>query len=92
MRAAVKFSSRYCSWFRSRCTTEIQLNTHLDLLGPRNGDDIFSLRKEPCERHLSRRRVVLFSNLLKFFYQLQDLGEVFLRVSVYQSYKMNILP
>jgi len=45
-----------------------------------NGNDILSLGQNPCQRDLPSGSIVFLPNLLQTVRDLQDIGEVFLRV------------
>ena len=51
---------------------------YLDLLRPRNWNDIVPLSKKPGEAHLPRGRILLLSEILQALDELKDVGKVFL--------------
>lgn len=55
-------------------------NTDLGLPGPRNGGDVLTLLKQPCQGNLSGRRIVLLAKRADGIDNLEDLGEVLPRV------------
>ena len=64
---------------------EMENVAHLHLRRPRDRHDVLSLREEPRQRNLPRARVVALADLLQPVCELDDVGEVLLRVAVTPS-------
>lgn len=64
------------SKLRSEASFEGMAAANLDSLGPRNDDDVVSLRQKPGESYLSRRYTSLFCDVTNLIDHLKDPGKV----------------